>query len=248
MSEENKCCAGGFGRRYEPDSRDKKYCLALILPEQTVKEYQFWNDDGWWGNQGSLPYCVGYAWTHWAADPPVTHSVLLDPAWVYKTAQKYDDTPGEDYEGTTVRGGAKVLQKERGLISNYYWAETVEDIIMTILELGPVTVGTNWYDSMMCPHADGTLDVTGSVSGGHAYVLNGVDLRTGYFRLKNSWGKEWGDHGHAYIKISDFARLLAEEGEACLATELSDSTPPIPCPSIPWYIKLWDWLKSIFQF
>jgi C1A family cysteine protease len=38
-------------------------------------------------------------------------------------------------------------------------------------------------------------------------------------RLKNSWGEDYGDDGHALIAFDDFEELLRQEGEACLAIE-----------------------------
>ena len=45
----------------------------------------------------------------------------------------------------------------------------------------------------MCPDKNGVIKIGGRLSGGHAYVINGVDTKTKMFRLKNSWGKSWGN-------------------------------------------------------
>lgn len=233
----------GFGRIYKPDEKDKLFLMTKILPLTSEKTEQFWNDDGFWYDQGNQPICVGAAWAHWVEDAPIEHEGCIDPVWIYKEAQKEDDIPGEFYEGTTVRGGAQALQKGKGLISNYYWADSVDDIILALLELGPVTVGTNWYKGMSNPDAEGMLKVTGALEGGHAYVLNGVDTVKGIFRMKNSWGRLWGKEGRAFIKISDFAKLMPN-GEACLATEVANPAPPPPEPSLwerflKWFYSWW---------
>ena len=137
-----------FGRIEIEDSRDALYPMAALLPvEKSVKRYRYWNDNQWWGNQGNKPWCVAYAWMHWAEDGPVTHKDVpppfVSPRNVYNRAQKVDQWPGENYDGTSVRAGAKILVEE-GVISAYHWADSVETMIEAVLEVGPIVVGTRW--------------------------------------------------------------------------------------------------------
>ena len=55
--------------------------------------------------------------------------------------------------------------------------------------------------------------------GGHAYVINGIDTKKQLFRIKNSWGRNWGVKGSAYISFANMQRLIRENGEICLAVE-----------------------------
>ena len=211
-----------LGRVYVPDARDNNHLISTVFPKQTTKiTSKYWDANMWWGNQGSTPQCVGYAWSHWIADGPITHSGVqppVNPTTIYKEAQKVDEWVGENYAGTSVRGGAKYL-KTSGKISSYLWAFDIKTLINTILNVGPVVVGTNWYNGMFYPDKTGLIRITGRLAGGHAYVINGVDTRTQRFRIKNSWGKAWGQSGHAYISYTDMTRLIRENGEICLAIE-----------------------------
>ena len=214
-----------FGRRYQPDERDKSYPIQAVLPAEVPDRYKrYWNDTQWWGNQGSLPQCVAYAWLHWAEDGPVTHKLVAPPLYapnsVYDRAQKIDEWPGEAYDGTSVRAGAKVLQ-ENGIISAYHWAQNVHDIVNAILLVGPVVLGTKWYEGMSRPGSDFVMEPTGAVLGGHAYVLNGVNTVKQLFRMKNSWGRGWGKNGRARISFAHVQDLLFAHGEACLAIEIN---------------------------
>jgi hypothetical protein len=182
---------------------------------------KYWDDTSWWGNQGNTPMCVGYAWAHWIADGPVTHSGVqppIAPDLIYHQAQLVDEWPGTNYDGTSVRGGAKYLNSS-GKIGNYYWAYDIPTLVNSILQLGPVVVGTNWYYNMFYPNSNGVISIGGSLAGGHAYVLNGVDTINQLFRIKNSWGQSWGKSGHAFISFTDMGRLISESGEICLAIE-----------------------------
>ena len=73
---------------------------------------------------------------------------------------------------------------------------------------------------MFFPNKKGKITATGSDMGGHAYLLDGVNTKTGLLRIKNSWGRDWGKKGFAYISIDDMDMLLQDYGEACLAEEI----------------------------
>jgi hypothetical protein len=232
----------GFGRLGIEDERDLDYPMGEVLPDEDSekysieeKDYQYWWQSAWWGNQGFTPQCVSYSWRHWLEDGPETHFYEdreIDPEWMntssgetlvdceklYNKAQERDRWPGTDYNGTSVRAGAKVLQDE-GLIDSYHWAWKVEPVVEALLHKGPVVVGTRWYRGMYEPNEEDIIEVDGEMVGGHAYVLNGVNLNKGLIRLKNSWGRDWGDDGYAYISIEDMDKLIREGGEACLAIE-----------------------------
>lgn len=218
-----------FGRRYAPDPRDTAYPLRTLLPLASARLYRYWNDFGWWGDQGRTPQCVAYAWTHWLEDGPVPQPgvpPVVKPVVLYHEAQAVDEWPGEDYDGTSVRAGAKALTA-RGFLSEYRWATRVAEITMALLEVGPVVVGTNWYEGMFTPGPGGILSVTGALAGGHAYVLNGVNVTRGQVRVKNSWGRAWGLQGRAWLPFADLARLMAEDGEACLGVERGLTRTPL---------------------
>lgn len=214
-----------FGRlRSLPDPRDAAYPVrALLAATPSPRVSRYWHQGGWWGDQGATSQCVAYSLVHWLEDGPVTQRAgpppIVDPVVLYAEAQRLDEYPGEDYAGTSVRGGAKALQR-RGFIRSYHWASTVDEIAEAILELGPVVVGTDWYADMMRPDPDdGLLSRTGGIAGGHAYVLNGHTRRTRLFRVKNSWGRGWSQHGNAWLHQDDLEQLLADQGEALLALE-----------------------------
>lgn len=209
-----------FGRIAKPDDRDQNY--RLTAPRRKSKRIsRYWSDHWFFGNQGQNPYCVGFAWVHWLSNHPVRQWV--NPEGVYHVAQRFDEWPGEDYEGTSVRAGAKVLQS-LGFISEYRWGFDLPSIVATVLEVGPVVFGTDWYEGMSEPDKYGYLNPTGQILGGHAYLVNGVDTRRQRFRIKNSWGQDWGIKGRAYLSFADAEKLITEGGEACLAIEIKPET------------------------
>lgn len=225
---ENDELAQKLGRLIVKDDRDQLYQIASLLPKETShKTYKYWWTNGWWGDQGNTPHCVAYSWTHWLAAGPITqkHSrpngqAPYDVVELYNNAQKVDQWVGEDYDGTSVRAGASILKKT-GFIKSYSWAWDIDTTINAVLTLGPVVVGTYWKYDMFFPNKNGLITATGRNMGGHAYLLDGVNTKTKMFRIKNSWGKNWGKNGFAYISFDDMETLINLNGEICLSTEIN---------------------------
>jgi hypothetical protein len=164
---------------------------------------------------------VGYSWKHFLRARPKVRGARLHPETIYLEAQKVDGIPGEDYEGTTVRGGVVFLKKTMGLVKTYRWAFELEDALNGVGIVGPLVFGSNWYADMMKPtRGDGFIYPTGRSVGGHAYLLIGYDDRRQIAVIQNSWGLDWGiDGGRAVIRYDDLEVLLKDGGEACIATE-----------------------------
>lgn len=214
-----------YGRIYIADQQD---CLfQLERPARASKRtFRYWNARGWRGDQGTTSKCVAFAWAHWYEDGPITHRgkpPVADPHAIYALAQDLDEWPGDDYEGTSVRGGAKAM-RQLGFISEYRWTKSLDVLIHEVLERGPVVVGTAWWSDMCEPDKSGLIRATGEVLGGHAYVINGVNTKTRLFRIKNSWEPTWGQAGMAYVPFDDMAMLVEDmDGEVCRATEVPDA-------------------------
>lgn len=200
---------GRFGRLVAIDRRD--YALAPLAATRTSRLYR---DDYWRGDQGQTPHCVGYSAAHLLAAAPCVQWV--DPAGIYQIAQHYDEWPGEDYEGTSVRAAFKVL-KMLGYIEAYGFAASVAMARAYVLEHGPIVLGIPWLTGMDKPDKDGTIHASGRTLGGHAILCSGY--RSKHFRLLNSWGPGWGDRGHAWLPEDDLRILLDMDGEACTPVE-----------------------------
>lgn len=227
----------GLGRLEIEDERDANFPMSARL-SGLERGWRYWNSSGWYGDQGQTAMCVAYSWAHWCEDGPFTRTStpwrskgghafggfrgqepIFNLDHGYNWMQRNDYWPGEDYDGTSVRAGAKYLVEQK-LASEYRWAWDAETVAHAILEVGPVVVGTMWYMDMFTPREYKHIDIiepTGRDAGGHAYVLNGVNLNQGWFRIKNSWGMNWGTRSHAYISFDDMDGLIKDHGEACIA-------------------------------
>jgi hypothetical protein len=231
-----------FGRRVEFDERSRGYPARAALRAAEAPATRVW-DCQTYLDQGDDGACVGFGWAHEVnADPAVPSPPLgyLDAMGIYFAAQLVDEWPGEDYEGTSVLAGAKVVQR-RGYMAEYRWAFGLGDALLAISQLGPVVLGVNWYESMMDVNDAGWLRVYGGVAGGHALLARGVDVAERSVLLHNSWGESWGVGGTAKLSWDDLDRLLHESGEACvpLARALPDGPPPDPEPAEPGCLPRW---------
>jgi hypothetical protein len=206
----------GLGRKRVADSRDGNYLIRSILPKRISITSKYWYDNTPFLNQGSTSQCVAYSLTHWLYASPIIQGGLR-PQELYQQAQKVDEWEGENYDGTSVRAGAKVLQ-DNGYIKEFRWAWDLQTLIDAVLTKGPVVVGTTWYEDMFYPK-DGVVKVGGSAAGGHAWLITGVNTKTRLFRAKNSWGQSWGKNGRFWISFDDMDTLVKDYGEVLLAIE-----------------------------
>jgi hypothetical protein len=182
-------------------------------------------------DQGREGACVGFGWTHEALSTPIAVRFerapkvgMTDPDAVarriYREAQRIDEWAGESYEGTSVLAGAKVM-KSMGLLKEYRWAFSVEDVVAALLTTGPVVLGVPWYESMY-EAPGGIVEVGGDMVGGHCLLARAVAAKGRIFPDEraigwlNSWGPEYGENGLAWIPESKLAWLLRQDGEACV--------------------------------
>lgn len=214
----------GLGRReYVPDPKDELHLIrALVAEPAPVPVPYAYYGGSMFLDQGSTSQCVEYAWHHYVQAGRIRprrkypYWQLGDP---YRQMQDVDEWEGNNYDGTSVRAGAKIMQS-MGYIGEYRWAWDLETVIDAVTRVGPVVMGTNWYRSMFYPNDRGLVTISGPIDGGHAWLLDGASRKHGMARAKNSWSKNWGRRGRFWIPFEDLERLINEEGEACLALEV----------------------------
>jgi len=211
------------------DNRSKDYPIRSLINQISFDLKRINWEEGTVLDQGREGACVGFAWMGELLAEPKAPEVQPSEALgnaiassYYKRAKKIDQWPGEEYEGTSVLAGAKIM-KEEGFIDSYRWCFGIEDIRDAVLTTGPVVIGIPWHSGMYSTGRGGLVKVSGSNVGGHALVITGYDpfmeingRRYEVFRWRNSWGSDYGVDGSGYIKYNDLEKLLKKSGEACV--------------------------------
>jgi hypothetical protein len=183
-------------------------------------------------DQGNTGHCVGFAWAGFGIALPVFDNwdnSMGDK--IYYQAKIIDGEPNQE-DGSDTRSGVQAFMNFSQLQNNAYaFASSIDDVITWVLSSGPVVGGTNWYNNMFNPDSNGLVSLGGGIAGGHEWEIIGFSRKTNLFNCVNSWGTSFGVNGHFYITTDDYQRLLEEQGDACTATEVSNTPiPPSPDP------------------
>ncbi len=157
------------------------------------------------------------AGTHNGAHPLYNEALAKK---VYSAATGLDDIVGvwpPHDTGSSVLAAMKAL-KGMKLIAGYRWCLGLPAVLEALSHHGPVAVGVTWHAEFDVPDQDGHVKLTGprggSIEGGHAFELHGVDVENKIVWATNSWGSSWGKHGTFSFSWADLDVLLKDNGEA----------------------------------
>lgn len=214
-----------LGRLPQFDERSREFPIRSLIPDTARPVSKTWACRKHL-DQGRTPSCVGHGWAHEIKAEPVVDDVTEDLALViYRGAQSLDGDPNP-HEGSSVLAGVKAASG-LGYYNGYRWAFGINDVLLALSHVGPVVLGVNWYDGMMNPDLMAQIHPTGNVAGGHCILAKGLNVRTQMITLHQSWGLNWGRSGDCVISVTDLARLLHEDGEACVPTTRLHAHPNV---------------------
>lgn len=189
-------------------------------------------------DQGNVGSCTGNAMVGMLMTEPFVANTLLahngvdlseaDALNFYSVATRIDRYRGVYPPEDTGSNGLAVCKAavKAGYLKGYAWNFALESALRTIT-LRPVIGGFNWYSGMDEPDRDGIVRASGSIRGGHEFLIIGLHIENEHRGDKNtlmadmsnlvvclnSWGPEWGHRGVFYIPIPDFGSLLKQDGD-----------------------------------
>jgi hypothetical protein len=214
--------------------------LTAPLPGESPDAIQ---TQRWWNmvsadfriNQGAEGTCAGHGATNVLLAGPTAHPsfppfATVNDAHMFARQLYFDATGDSTYqEGAYSRDIFNVLVA-RQQIRAYYRIASVDEIIDTVLDTGPVTFASPWYTSMFyrnnklsdaCGNYYIRINTGSELAGYHLYCLTGADIAPTvgppFVRMENSWGPGWGHNGTARIPIDDLHTIYI--GDAYLLTE-----------------------------
>lgn len=190
-------------------------------------------------DQGKEGACTGYGLATVAHYLLLTRRVDPDrkpisPKMFYDLARRYDEWPGEDYEGSSARGAMKGWHKHgvceeaiypsrgagsRGGLTQArsvdarrrplgaYFRVNHKDLVSmhsALAEVGVLYATAVVHEGWSNVGPDGVIRASDKVLGGHAFAIVAYDADG--FWIQNSWGPDWGKGGFAQIGYDDWMR------------------------------------------
>lgn len=160
---------------------------------------------------------------------PTGDEARISPRMLYEMAKRYDEWPGEAYEGSSARGAMKGWHKH-GVCAETKWpyhgkakkaAERWEDARLrplgayfrvnhldliamhaAIAEVGVLYATATVHQGWSDVKADGRIEPSDRPLGGHAFAIVAYD-REGFW-IQNSWGPDWGKDGFGHVTYDDW--------------------------------------------
>lgn len=190
-------------------------------------------------DQGNLGSCTGNATVgalgtgdFYATIPAGTSLDETLAVKIYEKATTLDNVPGSYPPTDTGSSGLAVAKAAQGFgfISGYQHALNTT-AALAALAAKPIIVGVNWYEGFDRPDSSGHVSISGSVRGGHEFVLDELNVEGSYVGATNSWGTTYGEKGRFFFSFDALDQLLSEQGDATVFVENTSPTPtPVPIP------------------
>ncbi|CAL1539324.1 unnamed protein product [Lymnaea stagnalis] len=171
--------------------------------------YEFVISEGGLMTWEDYPYCVGYGECSPCA-PPDYSAYYCGADWPIAPCSKQDSCKAK-YDNTKFVPGLK-------LSSYLSFSSNEADLLKDLVDTGPLVAGIDAAD--LQHYESGILEplTCSAASLNHAVLLTGYGASTEgekYWRIKNSWGTQWGEQG--------FGRVLRGFGACGINSDVSSA-------------------------
>lgn len=219
------------------DFRDKMYEATLIEVPKRIALEDYRKVKVPVLDQGAEGACTGFGLATVAnyllrKRKEVKGKDSVSPRMMYEMARRYDEWPGEKYDGSSARGAMKGWHKH-GVCDESVWrydpkkpdARLTEtriadaanrplgayfrvnhkDLVAmhaALAEVGILYATATVHAGWEAVSADGLIPLQDEILGGHAFAIVAFDERG--FWIQNSWGPDWGQQGFALASYQDW--------------------------------------------
>jgi hypothetical protein len=235
------------------DFRDQMYTATLVeVPaSRSLSDYRKIGAPVL--DQGEEGACTGFALAtvcHYLLRTRrvFTDKTLVSPAMLYEMAKRYDEWPGEKYEGSSARGAMKgwhkhgvcamklwppkpggkdnVLTSDRAVdglqrpLGAYFRVNHKDLVAMhaALAEVGVLYATASVHEGWQRVKSDGLIHQDETIVGGHAFAIVAYDADG--FWIQNSWGPGWGRQGFARVRYEDWLQNGSDVWVARLAVPI----------------------------
>lgn len=141
---------------------------------------------------------------------------MVDAVNMYTITTSIDTFDGSyppDDTGSSGLAAAKA-SVQMGIGKDYVWYFSVEEVLQG-LQRHPISFGGVWhYDMFQATRDNPVVKPTGSIAGGHQWVLSGYNAKDDLIAGECWWGPDFGISGRFYIATDDFRTLMENDGDA----------------------------------
>ena len=124
------------------------------------------------------------------------YGICTEKLWPYDIAKFSVKPTDECYQAALER-----------TITAYQSLSTIDDVLHAVNDNKPVVIGVTVYDNFdYISKSDSVIQKpdNSDQGGGHAMTVVGYDMAKRQFLVKNSFGRDWGDSGYAWLPF-DYA-------------------------------------------
>jgi len=123
----------------------------------------------------------------------------------------------------------------RGGVTGYKDVTGGEDGLLSAVQVTPVSVAIEADQSAFQFYSSGILTGNCGTNLDHGVLVVGFGTDGGkdYWKVKNSWGQSWGDHGYIRIERGSNKCGIANQASYPLVDSSVAPSPPVPTPPVP---------------
>jgi KDEL-tailed cysteine endopeptidase len=142
----------------------------------------------------------------------------LESSWALKYGVLYNISERRFFNSSDLHGNTQAFD---WVLTNYYTVPAKSDLaLMTVVSERPVAVAVDMDEDVFQFYSGGVMTSVCGTRLNHGVLLVGYGVLNGqeFYKVKNSWGSQWGDKGYMYLGRGP---TFGEEGQCGIKMDVS---------------------------